>query len=102
MQKENKMIVYVETDEYRGYGKNTSHYYVKDDQITKIHKNKEFGTSIIELEDGSTIDKVRKLNYPTTTNIDAVTVNQSTDISGLTSALDKMNETLEKVLDKLS
>ena len=86
------------------YDDMVQYFYHKEEDV-KIIENSGYYIRI-QYKDGYGVHEmdVEKLEYPisTTTNIDAVTVNQSTDISGLTSALDKMNETLEKVLDKLS
>ena len=86
------------------YDDMVQYFYHKEEDV-KIISNYENSVRIQYKDRGEVKEMdVTKLEYPisTTTNIDAVTVNQSTDISGLTSALDKMNETLEKVLDKLS
>ena len=80
-------------------------FYHKEEDVKIIGNFGDLGVRI-QYKVGGKVEEMDVINleYPisTTTNIDAVTVNQSTDISGLTSALDKMNETLEKVLDKLS
>jgi len=61
------------------------------------------GMGVHELQDGSpVIVNVSNISYPTTSNveIDSVSVNQHTDISNLSSVLNKLDETLNKILDK--
>ena len=76
-------------------------YYVLEKQITSIGK---VGYREFEVHfEGGGQGTFESISYPISPKmgLDTLNVHNSTDISGLTSVIEKMNETLEKVLEKL-
>ena len=79
--------------------------YEKEENIKEIVEDEKRGGIQyyqVVFKNGETIEHVEDISYPTTSNveIDSVSVNQHTDISNLSSVLNKLDETLNKILDK--